>query len=71
MTRRVDKDGIRYIVVEEEAPQQCDDCGKIAELRPYGPNGSLICYDCGQKDPAGTQQRFQQYVFGDDNDHDR
>lgn len=50
------------IIVEPEAPQQCDDCGRIEELRPYGPNGTKICYDCGMKDPAGTEERMFKYL---------
>lgn len=54
MTRRVGDE----IIIEHEEPQQCNDCGLIEELRPYGPNGSKICFDCGQKDPKGTEARF-------------
>jgi hypothetical protein len=48
-------------VVEEELPQQCDDCGKIAELRPLGPNNTVICYECGKKDPEGTYLRYAKW----------
>ncbi len=41
-------------IIEPEAPQQCDFCGKIAELRPYGPKGECICFDCGMKDEKTT-----------------
>jgi hypothetical protein len=30
----------------------CELCGKVDELRPYGPKGERICFDCGQKDDA-------------------
>ena len=39
-------------IISPEKPQQCDDCGEIAELRPYGPSGTTVCFDCGMKDPA-------------------
>lgn len=52
------------IVFEEEEPQQCDLCGKIAELRPYGPNGEKICYDCGMKDKATTRRMVAKVLFG-------
>ncbi|HUU86461.1 MAG TPA: hypothetical protein VMX17_01750 [Candidatus Glassbacteria bacterium] len=45
-------------VIQEEAAQQCDLCGKIAELRPYGPKGECICFECGMKDEDGTVKRF-------------
>lgn len=53
------------IVIDDEAPQQCDQCGTIAELRPYGPGGQVICWDCAQKDPAGTEARMNHVLYGD------
>jgi len=44
--------------IYESSPQQCDICGKIAELRPYGPNGECICFECGMKDEATTAKMF-------------
>lgn len=49
-------DGV--LVVEPEQPQQCDFCGRIAELRPYGPNRECICFDCGMQDPETTHRMF-------------
>lgn len=46
------------LIIEPEQDQQCDLCGKIAELRPYGPNGECICYECGAKDIEGTEKQF-------------
>jgi len=46
---------LRKGIISEEKPQQCDDCGKVAELRPYGPGGSCICVDCAYKDPETTK----------------
>lgn len=54
MTRKVDG----LLLIEPEPNQQCDDCGKSAQLRPYGPKGSCICVKCGQKDPKGTHERM-------------
>lgn len=62
MSKRIGK----VFVASQENNQQCDDCGKIAELRPYGPNGSCICWECGQKDKAGTDKRMGQIMFGDE-----
>ena len=53
------------IIIEEEEPQQCDQCGKIDELRPYGPNGSAVCFQCAMKDKSGTDRRMGQVLFGD------
>lgn len=49
-------------------PAECEMCHKVAELRPYGPNGENICYDCGMKDPATTERRFAQHVLGEELD---
>jgi hypothetical protein len=52
------------IIIEAEKPQQCDLCGKIAELRPYGPNGETICFECGEKDPKTTERMMGRVLFG-------
>lgn len=46
MTKRIGN----VVILEEEAPQQCDECGLIDELRPYGVNGMAICFDCSETD---------------------
>ena len=48
----------RVLYICHENPQQCDFCGEIAELRPYGPNGECICYDCGMKNKKSTERKF-------------
>jgi len=53
------------IVIAPEADQQCDLCGKIAELRPYGPNGECICFECGMKDEPTTMKMMGIVLFGD------
>ena len=49
-------------VIEVEIPQQCDYCGEIAELRPYGRDGAAICFPCGKKNlretVASMRRRF-------------
>lgn len=41
-----------------EKPQQCDLCGEVAELRPYGPNGECVCFECGMKDEKAAKRQF-------------
>ena len=54
MTRKAPK-GLRIngrpvnLIIEAESPQQCDYCGTIRELRPYGRNGATICVPCATK----------------------
>lgn len=55
--------GIPFI--EAEPDRRCELCGKVAECRPYGPNGEQICFDCGQKDLATTERMMGRYLFGD------
>lgn len=50
MTKRVGN----VVILEPEKPQQCDECGEVKELRPYGRDGAHICYECGQKNPRET-----------------
>ena len=45
-------------IVTPENPQQCDFCGRIAELRPYGPKGECICSPCGMKDEAAAMRQL-------------
>lgn len=53
------------IVIEPEKPQQCDMCGKIDELRPYGPNKECICCDCADKlDPIEVCQQMYLRLIG-------
>ncbi len=61
MTRRIGN----IVIIEEELPQQCDLCGLIDELRPYGPNGEAICYPCGMKHPVTTEARMNHHLYGD------
>jgi hypothetical protein len=55
-------------VIAAEEPQQCDECGKIDELRPYGPGGKAICFPCFEAHPEWAREaerRFAQHVLGE------
>jgi formylmethanofuran dehydrogenase subunit E len=52
------------VIISAEKPQQCDMCGEIDELRPYGPNGECICFKCGEKDPETTKRMMAKKLFG-------
>jgi len=45
-------------IISAEKPQQCDLCGEISELRPFGKNGECICFECGMKDKETTRKMF-------------
>lgn len=53
-------------IIYAEKPQQCDLCGKIAELRPYGPNGECVCYECGMLDKAAAKRGLCKLLFGEE-----
>lgn len=55
MTRRMVKNAL---LIEAEEPQQCDFCGEIRELRPYGPNGEAVCFPCAMKDEKAAERQF-------------
>lgn len=62
MTRRIGN----VIIIEPEKPRQCDLCGMIAQLRPYGPNGERICWECGLMDTeARHRQMFARLDLGE------
>lgn len=52
-------------IIAPEPDRRCELCGKVDECRPYGPKGEQICYACAMKDPAGTQKRMNQKLFGE------
>jgi len=55
--------GISIICVEPDFI--CGLCGKIAETRPYGPNGEEICFECGVKNEPMTTKMLNHKLFGD------
>lgn len=52
-------------IICEEPPGKCELCGKVDELRPYGPNGERICFKCGQKNEPITTRRMNHILFGE------
>lgn len=50
-------------VIEAERVDRCQLCRKIAETRPYGPNGEEVCFDCGMKDRAAAERGFKKHVL--------
>lgn len=54
----------RNIIAKENA-QQCDVCGEIRELRPYGPKGEVICEPCSRTFPKEViEARMAHHLFG-------
>jgi len=44
----------------------CELCGKEAELRPYGPDGKWICFDCGMKDEDECKRQIEKLLYNAD-----
>jgi hypothetical protein len=59
---RPKKKAKRVVYIDGTKPAPCTFCGKTDELRPYGPNDEMICFDCAMKDEA-TAKRKQQALF--------
>mgnify|MGYP001558603717 CR=1 FL=1 len=46
----------------------CELCGTPnKELRPYGPKGERICFQCGMKNEAATTRQFRRSLGEDMN----
>lgn len=60
MTRR---EGAK-LIIEQTEPTTCFYCHKVAELRPYGPQGQSICFDCGMHNPEETERQFLKLLEG-------
>ncbi len=44
--------------------KHCSYCDKVDELRPYGKNAALICFDCGMltEHISETEQQFSSQI---------
>lgn len=52
-------------IIKATPPAQCELCGAVEELRPYGPNGESICFKCGMRDPKATERQMAHILFGE------
>jgi hypothetical protein len=50
---------------EEAIEQECSDCHKMEELRPYGKNAAMVCFECAMKDPINAKAMFERQMKGD------
>lgn len=60
MTRKIGN----TIIIEREPDGICELCGKKDELRPYGPRGESICFDCGMENRETTHAAFMAFLHG-------
>ena len=64
LTRELEAEG--HAVTWAQEPQQCDMCGEVRELRPYGLNGEAICYECATSTPEMREsaERAMKRILG-------
>ncbi len=54
------------ITVAKAKNGNCTVCGNFAELRPYGKDGTFVCFPCGMKDEKTALEQFEkQHRDGD------
>ena len=53
-------------VICDEPDGKCELCGKVADIRPYGPRGENICFECGEKNPAARDRQLRRILLGED-----
>jgi len=49
---------MNILTIDGTKHSQCQLCGKKEELRPYGPNGEFVCFECGMKDEEAAKRQF-------------
>jgi hypothetical protein len=54
-------------IIQATPPARCEMCGRLKELRPYGPNGENVCFECAKKDPEAMKRGFNRLVMGEGN----
>ena len=57
---------MEILVIDESKHRKCEMCGKVEELRPYGPGGISVCFDCAMKDEDEAKRQFGRLIKGKD-----
>ncbi len=58
MTHRIGN----VLVIESTPEATCAFCKRVKELRPYGPQGQSICFDCAMHDEPTTAKQFEKLL---------
>jgi hypothetical protein len=48
------------VIIEEEPPRKCSQCGSMRECRPYGKGGAVVCYQCMMSTPETKAEAERQ-----------
>ena len=54
-------------IICAEPDDICEECQGVDELRPYGPGGKRVCYDCMEAHPEWEEEadaRLANLIFG-------
>ena len=57
---------MNVLLIDEGKPSKCELCGKEEELRPYGPGGKRVCFDCAMKDEEEAKRQFLKVIENKD-----
>lgn len=49
-------------IIDGTQHAKCQMCGEVEELRPYGPNGMFVCFDCAMKDESEASRQFEKLL---------
>lgn len=49
----------RTYICKVQPPSKCEFCGLKKELRPYGPKGESVCFQCAMKDEKAMKKQFE------------
>lgn len=52
----------RIVFIDGTKHFPCAFCGKVDELRPYGPNDEMICFDCAMKDEKTARRKMDELM---------
>lgn len=59
MSKKNKRRHLNVVIIDGTKHAKCEFCGKVEELRPYGPKGESVCFDCAMKDEAAARARFE------------
>ncbi|KKN65832.1 hypothetical protein LCGC14_0477680 [marine sediment metagenome] len=58
MTDKTDKG---FVIIYDEAPQECQFCFEIKETRPYSKDEREICFDCMTATPEAEKEAERRF----------
>ena len=59
-------DPVVKVLNHSESDGPCEMCGTVTDLRPYGPGGKWVCYECGMLDEEEAKRQFAKVTEGVD-----